>query len=194
MSEKNQEVNQETGKDQDPNESKNQDSQNNAENARIRVALKEKENSLKDLQAKLDALEKEKSDREEAELGEVDRLKKENETLNTQLQSAKAGLDKLGKESALKDLLVKEGCVHIEDAVKLADLTKINPSDKDSIKDFAKAFKEDKPFLFQEAKLADMKTTGKEPDAASGKETQKKEAMEEAKKNKDPLAALKAMR
>jgi len=164
------------------------------EAARTRIRLKELEKTIEDLKGKNSAYEKEKAEAEKAKLSEIDRLKLEKEGAETRTKELESKLGSVQKESSFKIAALQAGCVDPEAAVKLADLSAFKESDPEAIKASIEDFKKARPYLFGANKMANIGTGGGEPNPNVTKaEDEKKRKLEEAAKNKDPMAALKAV-
>lgn len=157
--------------------------------------IKEKYSDYDQLKAQLAELLEEKKKREEAELSEIDRLKKhlgEKEELVASLQKELEQLSERNRkraiEMAFREKAREAGIEYLDDAIKLADLSQVE-IDGDEIKgidEVVKKLVEEKPFLV--AKKPQQKPIGgpsnyeQDKNELKSKEEQLKAAAEKARR------------
>lgn len=123
--------------------------------------IKEKYSDYDQLKSQLEELLKEKKEREEAEMTELERLKKhlsEKDELVSNLQKEIEALNEKNRkraiEMAFKEKAREAGIEYVNDALRLADLSKVE-IDGDEIKgidEVVKQLVEEKPFLLAQKK------------------------------------------
>lgn len=123
--------------------------------------VKEKYSDYDDLKSQLDALLKEKKEREEAELSEMERLKKylnEKDELVSSLQKELEKLNEMNRkrtiEMAFREKAREAGIAYVDDALRLADLSgvELDGDEVRGIDEIVKQLAEEKPFLLEQKK------------------------------------------
>lgn len=123
--------------------------------------IKEKYADYDQLKSQLDELLKEKKEREDAELSEIERLKKylgEKDELVSSLQKELEKLNEMNRkrtiEMVFREKAREAGIAYVDDALRLADLSgvEIDGDEVRGIDDIVKKLAEEKPFLLEQKK------------------------------------------
>ena len=110
---------------------------------------RDKYKDYEDLKAKAEAYEEEKRQREEAEMTEVEKARKEAECLKAELESLRKQQEQNAIDSAIEEALRKENVKYIDQAKRLADLSSVKYEDGKviGVEEVVKNLLAESPFL-----------------------------------------------
>lgn len=110
---------------------------------------RDKYKDYEDLKAKAEAYEEEKRQREEAEMTEVEKARKEAERLKAELESLRKQQEQNAIDSAIEEALRKENVKYIDQAKRLADLSSVKYEDGKviGVEEVVKNLLAESPFL-----------------------------------------------
>ncbi|MFF2413541.1 phage scaffolding protein [Bacillus safensis] len=146
-----------------------------------------------DLKAKLSAYEKAEQEKADAELTELDRIKKEldaksetEKTLTQQIEDLKKASEQEKITNAFIKAATSKNIAYLDDALRLADLSGVSVEDGKvvGVEDVVKALVEEKPFLIAQKQKAIGQSTNSGTDKIDKTPDQLiKEAEEKARKS-----------